>query len=77
MQVTINHNKTTDGFSERTITIDLEEFNEITLALQDRLESLEERLEDYKTSDFDKLKELIPKTEMKIKRLKDIIKSLG
>ncbi|WP_297422160.1 hypothetical protein [Clostridium sp.] len=76
MKVNINHDKTTKGFAERTITVDLEEFNEISLSLENRLQILEVRLEDYKNSDFEKLKKLIPKTEEKIKRLKEIIKIL-
>lgn len=76
MQININHNKTTNGFTERTITVDIHEFNEISLSLEDRLQTLEIRLEDYKTSDFKKLKELIPKTEEKIERLKKIIETL-
>ncbi|AVK50646.1 hypothetical protein AXY43_22975 [Clostridium sp. MF28] len=76
MQVNINHNKTTNGFAERTILVDMYEFNEISLSLEDRLQTLEIRLEDYKNSDFEKLKELIPKTEEKIERLKKIIETL-
>lgn len=76
MVVNINHNKTTNGFAERIITVDLEEFNEISLSLQYRLEDLEVRLEDYKNSDYEKLKEFIPKTEARIERLKNLIKIL-
>lgn len=76
MKVNINHDKTTNGFAERTITVDMYEFNEISLSLEDRLQTLETRLEDYKNSNFEKLKELIPKTEARIEKLKSIIEIL-
>lgn len=76
MQVNINHNKTTEGFAERIISADLDEFNEITLALNLRLESLENRLENYKQSKDERIKKFIPKTEVKIEKLKKIIKIL-
>lgn len=76
MQVNINWNKTVDGFSERLISADLEEYNEITLALNERLESLENRLENYKQSEDERLKEFISTTEDKIERLKSIIEIL-
>lgn len=76
MQVNINHDKSINGFSERIITVNLGEFNEITLSLEDRLQMLETRLEDYRNSEFQKLKELIPKTEAKIERLKKIIEEI-
>ncbi|MFT8349500.1 hypothetical protein [Clostridium saccharoperbutylacetonicum] len=76
MKVTINNSKTINGFSERTITVDINEFNEISLSLEDRLQTLETRLEDYRQSDFEKLKELIPKTEEMIIQLKKIIEEI-
>lgn len=76
MKVNINHDKTTNGFAERIITVDMYEFNEISLSLEDRLQTLETRLEDYKNSNFEKLKELIPKTEARIEKLKSIIEIL-
>ena len=73
MQVNINHEKSIDGFVERIISMDLEEYNEITLALNLRLETLEEKLEEYKESEDERIKKFIPKTEDKIERLKRLI----
>lgn len=76
MEVNINHDKTINGFSERTITLDFEEFNQITLALNLRLEYLEEKIEKYKDSEDERLKRFIPKKESEIERLKKIIEIL-
>lgn len=76
MQVKINHDKTTNGFSERIITADLDEYNEITLALNLRLEYLEEKIEYYKSSEDERLKRFILKKETEIERLKKIIEDI-
>ncbi|WP_160684781.1 hypothetical protein [Clostridium sp. C2-6-12] len=76
MEVNINHDKSINGFSERVITVDLDEFNQISLALNLRLEYLEEKIEEYKQSEDERLKRFIPKKESEIEQLKKIIDSL-
>jgi len=76
MQVNINHEKSIDGFAERIISMDLEEYNEIVLCLKCWLETLEEKIEEYKNSEDKRLKEFIPRKEVEIEQLKRLIKIL-
>ena len=74
MQVNINHEKSIDGFAERIISMDLEEYNEIVLCLKCWLETLEEKIEEYKNAEDKRLREFVPKREKEILRLKELIK---
>ncbi|NRY59878.1 hypothetical protein [Clostridium beijerinckii] len=77
MQVNINRSKKISGYSTLDITnIDLEDYSQLMIALDYRLETLEEKLESYKQSKDERMKEFIPKTEKKILQLKNLIEKI-
>lgn len=77
MQVNINRDRNINGYSTIDITnIDLEDYSQLMIALDYRLETLEEKLESYKKSEDERMKEFIPKTEEKILQLKKLIEEI-
>ena len=74
MVVNIKWDEVIDGYATRDITnINVDEYADITFSLEFRLEHLEEKLKEYKESEDERLREFIPKTQVKIKRLKRLI----
>lgn len=77
MQININRTNFVNGYATRDITIlNVDEYSEIILCLKIRLETLEEKLEEYQQSDDERMKGFIPKTESEINRLKILIETL-
>lgn len=77
MQVVINYDKPVNGYATRDITdINVNEYGEIIICLKIRLEYLEEKIEEYKQSEDERLKRFIPKKESEIERLTKIIEIL-
>ena len=74
MQVNIKRDNIVNDYATRDIAnINTEEYADITFSLEFRLEHLEEKLEEYKESEDERVKEFISKTEGKILRLKELI----
>lgn len=77
MQVNINRDRKINGYSTVDITdIDLEDYSQLMISLDYRLEILEKKLESYKQSKDEGMKEFIPKTEEKILQLKKLIEKI-
>lgn len=77
MQVNINRDRKINGYSTVDITnIDLEDYSQLMISLDYRLEILEEKLESYKKSEDERMKEFIPKTEERILQLKKLIEEI-
>jgi len=77
MQVNINRDNIVNDYATRDIVgINIEEFGEVVLCLKYRLETLEEKIEEYKNSEDKRLKEFIPRKEVEIEQLKRLIKIL-
>ncbi|NOW03202.1 hypothetical protein [Clostridium beijerinckii] len=77
MQVNINRDRKINGYSTVDITnIDLEDYSQLMISLDYRLEILEEKLESYKKSEDERMKEFIPKTEEKILQIKKLIEEI-
>lgn len=74
MQVVINYDNQVNGYATRDITdINVTEYTQIVICLKYRLEYLEEKIEDYKQSKDERLKEFIPKKEAEIEQLNRLI----
>jgi hypothetical protein len=77
MKVNINCDKPVNGYATRDITdIEVNQYSEIIICLKYRLEYLEEKIEEYKKSEDERLKRFITRTEDEIERLKKIIEIL-
>jgi polyhydroxyalkanoate synthesis regulator phasin len=75
MKVNINRDNIVNDYATRDIVgVNIEEFGEIVLCIKSRLEILEEKLEEYKESDNEKLREYIPRKEKEILQLQNILK---
>ena len=74
MQVIINRDNIVNDYATRDITnLNVDEYADITFSLEFRLEHLEEKLEEYKESEDERMEGFIPKTQAKILRLKRLI----
>ena len=77
MEVNINREKIiNENASLDIIEISLEDYSQLMIALDYRLETLEEKLEGYKQSEDQRMKEFIPKTEEKISQLKKLVQDI-
>ena len=77
MEVNINREKIINENASLDITqISLEDYSSIMIALDYRLETLEEKLKDYRESEDERLKRFIPKTEEKISQLKKLVQDI-
>lgn len=76
MQVNINDKLINENPTIDIAQISLEDYSQLMIALDYRLETLEEKLKDYRDSDNERLKDFKTNIEEKILQLKKLIQEI-